>query len=154
MRSDSVKNEGPYIPEPEAVEDLIALRRAIIDAGHSPSTAAGLVGWLVAKAAGDPDTTGPSTRSNYRKILDELKPVVAPPPDRPARRLEIVEGAGKGSRRRVRGGGKLASVVALALVSVGVGTQVEAPRGEAAQVDRTEQSVHSRRFGRRGRKAA
>ena len=55
------------------LDQLIALRRRLItEAGASDQIAAGLIGWIVAKSAGDPDHTSAPTRSTYRKLLRRL----------------------------------------------------------------------------------
>jgi hypothetical protein len=75
-----LRNEADHLPA--TLADVIALRRRIIELGHSQAEAAGVVGWVIAKAAGEPDVTGAATRARYRKILAELD---APKPKRPRR---------------------------------------------------------------------
>lgn len=152
MSRRDLRNEAEHLPE--SVEDAAVLYDRLIEAGHSPSVALAISGWTTIKATGRPDPTNSATRARYRKILAELEPIDAPPPDRPERRLEVVDGAGKGPRKRARGTRKLASVVALALVSAGAGTQGRAPRADAAQLDRTDVTWILGGRRRRARKAA
>lgn len=121
LRRRDLRNEATYLPT--SVEELVALRQAVIDLGHTEQIANGLIGWLIAKAGRQPDAGSARTRSAYRKILAEL-PALAPPPEQPERSLKVVAGEGKGTGRRARGGGKLASVVALAIAGAGIGTAV------------------------------
>lgn len=72
VRSDSIQQEGVWIPDADQVAELIELRVQIIELGESTTTANGIIGWLVSKAAGERDTTGPATRSKYRKVLAQL----------------------------------------------------------------------------------
>lgn len=71
MRSDALQGERDHLPDD--LEDLIDLRRRIIESGETPATAAGVIGWLLAKKAGEPDVTGAPTRSRYRKILARIE---------------------------------------------------------------------------------
>lgn len=67
----ALRNEADYLPG--SLEDLIELRSRVITAGHSAPVANGLIGWLLSKANGEPDVTGPDTRAKYRKILAGLE---------------------------------------------------------------------------------
>ena len=67
----ALRNEAAWLPE--TLEDAVAVRRAIMDAGYARAHADGVVGWLVGKAAGEPDTTGQAVRSRYRKLLATLE---------------------------------------------------------------------------------
>ena len=80
VRSDSIRGESAFLPI-RSVQQLTALREAIIDAGESPATAAGIVGWLLVKNAGEPDELAGTTRSRYRKILAgiEASPIIHDP---------------------------------------------------------------------------
>jgi hypothetical protein len=85
IKRKDLRNEADHLPG--SVGDLIALRRRLIEVGASPAKANGLIGWLIAKKAGEPDTTGNSVRSEYRKLLAQLgepEPIGTPP--RPARK--------------------------------------------------------------------
>lgn len=73
VRSDSIQGEGDWIPDADRVRELAELRRLIIDLGETPATANGIIGWLIAKAAGERDVTGPNVRARYRKILARLE---------------------------------------------------------------------------------
>lgn len=55
-----------------SVADLVALRRRLLAAGESEAVAAGIIGWLVAKAAGDPNSINATTKARYRRILERL----------------------------------------------------------------------------------
>ncbi len=74
--------EGDFLPK--TVEDLVVLRTRIVEAVQSgaidevkpsaaDSVANGITGWLVAKASGQTDTLGPSTRAKYRKVLEVVR---------------------------------------------------------------------------------
>lgn len=162
MRSDHWRNEADWLPSD--VDDLVELRRRVIELGQSPSVANGLVGWLLSKAAGEEDRSGPNTRARYRRILAELELVGPEPEGRiAARHLEAVPGSA-GGRRKGNGHGVRKTVVALVLVaagSLGVGTHgngsistsgqhsaspgASAADGRAAENPRTEGSVKRRR---------
>ena len=156
-----LRNEAAFLPT--SVEDLAELRRRIVDAGHPAQTASGIVGWLVAKTAGDPDPTSAPTRSQYRKILAELEPLHGPDPE-DDRRLEVVGGSSSTSARRHRGRGMRKALVALVVAGSGlVGAGTHQHGAEAAQADATRQSVADSglldrtargRRSRRGRKLA
>lgn len=66
----ALRNEADHLPA--SLEDAAAVRRSLIDAGQTPQVADGIVGWLVAKATGEPDYTSAPTRSRYRRILATL----------------------------------------------------------------------------------
>lgn len=66
----ALRNEADFLPE--QVSDLASVRENVLAAGHAPAVADGIVGWLVAKANGQPDLTSSKTRSRYRRILAEL----------------------------------------------------------------------------------
>jgi hypothetical protein len=66
----SITDEGPFIPA--SLADVIDLRQRVLDAGHSESVANGVVGFVVAKAAGEATPLTDVTRSRYRRILREL----------------------------------------------------------------------------------
>ncbi len=90
VRADSIQGEAAFLPSD--LEDLITLRRRIIDElGESPATASGIVGWLAAKTAGERDETGQPTRARYRKILAQLDPPRIHVP--PSRRVLSSSGA-------------------------------------------------------------
>jgi hypothetical protein len=72
-----VTTEGAYFPK--NLGQLVRLRRRIIDAGHPASVANSLVGWLAAKGAGERDTSSPSARARYRRILADLDAADQPP---------------------------------------------------------------------------
>lgn len=73
VRSDSIRGEGEWVPDLDQVRELAELRRLIIEVGESPATANGIIGWLVAKAAGERDTTGSDVRARYRRVLARLE---------------------------------------------------------------------------------
>ena len=77
----SLGNEAPFVSL-----DVIALadvKAELIAMGSSPAEASGVVGWLIDKAAGNPDITSAPTRSRYRKLLAELdQPEPRPRPRR------------------------------------------------------------------------
>ena len=60
------------------VSTLGHLRARLIESGHSAQVASGLVGWIVGKATGQADETGPDTRARYRRILEELDGPLTP----------------------------------------------------------------------------
>ena len=66
----SIREEGPHLDRSAA--ELEELARELIKAGHHERVVRGLIGWLVLKAAGLPDTTGAPTRSRYRRMLADL----------------------------------------------------------------------------------
>jgi hypothetical protein len=66
----ALRNEADHLPS--SIEEAASVRAAIIDAGHSPTLADSVVGWLIAKAAGHADATSPTTRSKYRRVLATL----------------------------------------------------------------------------------
>lgn len=80
----SIQIEGHYITSD--VAELATLKSRLIDAGASPVTANGVLGWLVDKAAGRRDVTGPSTRSRYRRALEAL----GEPPERDEALAELL----------------------------------------------------------------
>jgi hypothetical protein len=57
---------------PESLDELQETRRRLTEAGYSHREVAGCAGWLLAKAAGDPDMTSPESRSKYRRMLEAL----------------------------------------------------------------------------------
>ena len=71
-RRDITAAERPWLAAIDTLPKLAELRRRVISAGYSAGTAGALVGWLVAKQHGDPDTTSPKSRSSYRRILEQL----------------------------------------------------------------------------------
>jgi hypothetical protein len=71
----SLRNEADFLPA--SIDDAAAVRAAVLEAGHTPALADGLVGWLIAKAAGHADNSSPTTRSRYRRILATLPPTVS-----------------------------------------------------------------------------
>lgn len=93
MRADALRNEADYLPAD--LGDLVELRRRLVAAGHPAHVVAGVIGWLVAKSAGDIDPTSAPTRSKYRKILAELELDDGP---RRGRRLEVVSATTPGRR--------------------------------------------------------
>jgi hypothetical protein len=158
-RADHLREEAAFLPR--SVEDLAELRRRILDAGHPDQIASGIVGWLVAKAADDPDRTGPNTRSRYRKVLAELEPLHSPEPDGDRRPLEVVGGSSSHGRRprgRVRKA-LVALVVAGSGLAAGGGHQqateasTEAHSRQSAAETPGLQNRRQRR-SRRGRKLA
>ena len=81
VRSDSIRaQEAAFLPI-RSVEQLAAIRQAIIDAGEPPQTASGVVGWLLVKNAGEHDDTSGPTRARYRKILAQIEgsPIIHDP---------------------------------------------------------------------------
>jgi hypothetical protein len=76
----SIGAEGPYITTD--VRKLARLKAELVDNGVPAYQALALVGWLVDKAAGAPDTTTATTRAAYRKLLAELD---SAGPDQPGR---------------------------------------------------------------------
>lgn len=68
----ALRNEAGWLPR--NLDDALEVRRRVLDAGHSASVASGLMAWLIAKAAGQEDSTAGPTRWRYRKILAELGP--------------------------------------------------------------------------------
>lgn len=90
IRSDSLRNEADWLPSD--LDDLAALRRQIIEAGHPGHVANGLIGWLLAKAVGERDATSPTTRSKYRKILAGLEAPGGPRRGRRSRDLAVIHG--------------------------------------------------------------
>lgn len=86
-----LRGEADFLPS--TVEDLVELRRQLVAAGHPDQVASGILGWLVAKAAGDPDQTSPTTRATYRKILAGLEVSGPGGPGRGRRHLEPVRPA-------------------------------------------------------------
>lgn len=137
-RSDHLREEAAFLPT--SVDDLVELRRRLIDSGHPDQVASAIVGWLVAKTTDDPDLTASSTRSRYRKILASIEPLHDPTPtdDEEGRRLEVV-----GSRnRRQRGQGVRKALVALAVVGTGVtGAGSHQHAAEAMSARRTRPAV-------------
>lgn len=98
---------------PETVDDLVELRQAILEAGHSESVAHGIVGWVVGKGAGETDALGSRTRSTYRKILAEL---VEQHPDGPTGRQRRDQ-AGFAHLRHLLGLGAASAAAAYALAT-------------------------------------
>ena len=71
MRSDSWQLEKEFVPS--SLEEAAELRRALVSVGGaSPTEAAGILGWLLAKYFDEIDTTGKATRARYRKVLASL----------------------------------------------------------------------------------
>lgn len=93
---------------PDSLGDLLALRPRLvamiatgevdgIRASSADTVADGIVGWLVAKAAGETDTLTASTRSRYRRILGQLaeqEPPGGRRRDAGRARLGVVAGGG------------------------------------------------------------
>jgi hypothetical protein len=127
-RRRDLRNEAAYLPQ--TIDELAELYDRLVNAGETSGSARGIATWAALKATGRPDPTGPATRARYRRILAGL-PAMAPPPERPERSLKVVAGEGKGTRR-VRGSGKLASVVALAIAGTGLGGSVSTPTSARA----------------------
>ena len=156
MRRDHLRNEAAYLPE--SVEDLADLRRRVIAAGYPQQTASGIVGWLVAKAAGDPDLTSAPTRSQYRKILAELDDS----PNQPVRQLEVVASSGAPARRRrvAPGTRRLSAVVVALAMTLGAGAsqaRTGAQSGQSGAADcrpSAENPWSRRRSVKLGRRAA
>jgi hypothetical protein len=112
----SIRDEAEWIRENLSVVELAGLKASIESLGYSPQVAAGLVGWIVDKAAGRPDQTGAPTRARYRKILAELAPS-APEPSGSGRR-------GRGDR----GEADLRSLLTAAGVGLSAATALAAGR--------------------------
>lgn len=112
MRSDALQGERDHLPAD--LDDLIDLRRRIIGLGETPATAAGVLGWLLSKKAGEPDVTGSDTRARYRKILARLE--AAP------------TGPGRGERG-------LATVTSLAAFAAAAAPVMHAPVEEGRSVN-------------------
>lgn len=72
----ALRDEASWLPR--TLGETTVARRALLAAGQPPAVADAIVGWLVAKAVGDPDLTAAPTRARYRKILRNLE---APGPD-------------------------------------------------------------------------
>jgi len=70
----ALRNEADHLPS--SLEEAAAIRAALLDAGQPPQVADGIVGWLIAKATGQPDLTAATTRSRYRRVLATLPPTV------------------------------------------------------------------------------
>lgn len=66
----SIADEGPFITTD--VAELASLKARLIAAGQPAPFAAGVISWLVDKAAGQRDETSSSTRARYRKALRDL----------------------------------------------------------------------------------
>lgn len=77
----SIGIEGHYITD--NVHELAALKARLEASGATAPQAAGVIGWLVDKAAGRPDPTSSRTRSTYRKMLAELGEHTGPPDESP-----------------------------------------------------------------------
>lgn len=57
---------------PRTLAEAVALRAAIIDGGYSPQVASGIVGWLVEKRHEQIDRSELTTRTRYRKVLEDV----------------------------------------------------------------------------------
>jgi hypothetical protein len=78
MTARHLRNEVEYLPG--SLSELLEVRADVMRAGYSRRIADGLCTWLLAKAAGEVDTTATNTRSRYRRILSELD---GEPPNEP-----------------------------------------------------------------------
>jgi hypothetical protein len=67
----ALRNEREWLPR--TLDDAIGIRRTLLDNGVPAERTAGIVSWLIAKAAGETDVTSGLTRARYRKVLAELQ---------------------------------------------------------------------------------
>lgn len=109
------ESEAPFLPE--TLGDLIDLAQRLEQRGHSIAKIQGCVGWVALKAAGKRDTTAPSTRSRYRKMLADLAEHTGPP-----------------SRRRSEAGVANLLAVAGVTATAAVGVATKNPRAAAMAV--------------------
>lgn len=65
-----LRDEADHLPT--SLADLIDLRTRVIEHGEPVRVANGVCGFVVAKAAGQPDGLASDTRARYRRILREL----------------------------------------------------------------------------------
>lgn len=104
-----LREEAAHLPE--SIDELVALRERVMAAGESRRVADGLVMWVLAKQIGEPDTTAPKVRANYRKILrrlDELEPIG------PSRRKTSRRAAGDDGLAELKRVGRVGVVVGMA----------------------------------------
>lgn len=66
---------------PDDLADLVELRERILASGQPEQVAHGIVGWLVAKSAGERDSLSSRTRASYRKVLADVAGVPEDDPD-------------------------------------------------------------------------
>lgn len=66
----SLREEADYIPK--TLDELADLKARLHAADLTASVVYGLCAWLTDKATGRPDTTSPTTRASYRRVLREL----------------------------------------------------------------------------------
>lgn len=67
----ALRGEAEWLPT--NLEEIVAIRRVLLESGCTRAVADGIVGWLVTKAAGEEDSTHSTTRASYRKILASLE---------------------------------------------------------------------------------
>lgn len=113
---------GVQDPRPEerlaplTVEQLALVRHLALEQGYSDSAVNGLVGWIIARQTGGPDTSAASTQARYRKMLRAILEGEGPGPE-----PITVGGAARGrtdsGRARLELAGALAGAGALALAT-------------------------------------
>lgn len=69
--------ERPYIERGLTLDDQADLVERIVSLGYRYDVALAVAAWLGLKVSGATDRTGPSTRSRYRRILQEVRDAAA-----------------------------------------------------------------------------
>ena len=107
--------EGAFFPRDMA--DVVALKRRLVEeAGESDAAAAGCAMWVLCRAQGEPDGTNSATRVRYRKMLEQLREPIAPPPPTGSDDPRVVPmDQGRRRPRRDEGGSTTAVASARAL---------------------------------------